>query len=326
MLKKGLCLVLMFLAGCTGAPPEPTATQFIVPTASPSLTATPTEAVVEQQPASTDTPTPIVVTQTATAQQVGTDGTALAQTAAPTVSAAAGQGLPTRNADWSPVERNFGGIPMVRVPAGCFAMGADDGPSDERPAHAICFFAPFWIDKFEVRQAQFSALDGVAASPSAFQGNNRPVEQITWFEARDYCIRRGGRLPTEAEWEYAARGPDALDYPWGGEFDPGRAVFSENSGQQTADVGTNPDGASWVGAHDMSGNVSEWTSSLFADYPYDSGDGREADDETTTNQQRVVRGGAWHADDPDNLRTASRSAALPMNADSSIGFRCVRDS
>src|SRR5690606_7838326 len=94
---------------------------------------------------------------------------------------------------------------------------------------------------------------------------------------------------------------------------------------QTADVGSRLAAASWVGAQDMSGNVWEWTSSMYEAYPYDAGDGRESADETTADQSRVLRGGAWSVDDPDNLRTSSRSASLPVNADSSTGFRCVRD-
>ena len=323
MLKKALCVVLMFLAGCTGAPPEPTATQSPTSTVTPTPTATDDPAA--QQLALTETAASIVATRAAAEQRAGLERTALAETVAPTLTAAASQGLLTRNADWTPVERSFGGIPMVQVPAGCFAMGAETDRTDESPVHTICFSEPFWIDKFEVWQAQYNALDGVAASPAAFAGDNRPVEQITWFEARDYCARRGGRLPTEAEWEYAARGPDALDYPWGSAFDPARAVFSENSGGQTADVGTKPNGASWVGALDMSGNVQEWTSSLHAAYPYDAADGREADDEATASQQRVLRGGAWNAADPADLRTAARLAYDPASADPGSGLRCVRD-
>lgn len=324
MLRNALCVILMFIAGCTGAPPEPTATQTPAPTVTPMPTAT--EDPAAQQLALTGTAAASMATQAAVEQQAGLERTALAETVAPTLTAAATQGLLTRSAGWTPVERSFGGIPMVQVPAGCFLMGAEMGNSDESPVHFICFSELFWMDKFEVRQAQFNALDGVAASSFAFEGDNRPVEQITWFEARDYCVRRGGRLPTEAEWEYAARGPDTLVYPWGSAFDPQRAVFAGSSGGQTADVGTKPDGASWVGALDMSGNVREWTSSLYAAYPYDAGDGRETDDEITASQQRVLRGGAWNTDDPADLRTASRLASDPASADSSTGLRCVRDS
>lgn len=323
MLKNAVCIVLIFIAGCTGAPLELTATQTPAPTV--TFTPTATEDPAAQHLALTETAAAVTATQAAVERQAGVQRTALAETAAPTLTAAAEQGLLTRNAAWTQVERNFGGIPMVQVPAGCFAMGTETGGSDQHPVHTICFFEPFWIDKFEVRQAQFNALDGVAANPVAFAGDNRPVEQITWFEARDYCVRRGARLPTEAEWEYAARGPDARDYPWGSVFDPARAVFAAGAAQQTADVGTKPDGASWVGALDMAGNVWEWTSSQYAAYPYDAGDGREADGDTTASQQRVLRGGAWSVESPERLHAASRLALAPSNADSSSGFRCVRD-
>ncbi|MCU0463837.1 MAG: SUMF1/EgtB/PvdO family nonheme iron enzyme, partial [Anaerolineae bacterium] len=165
----------------------------------------------------------------------------------------------TRNDDWTPVEREVDGVVMVLVPAGCFMMGSTIGDSDERPVHETCIEKPFWLDKTEVTQAQFAANGGMKANSNAFNGDNRPVEQITWFEAEAYCReQRGGRLPTEAEWEFAARGPDGLVYPWGYEFIAENVVYSQNSNRQTAEVGSRPGGESWVGALDLSGNVWEW--------------------------------------------------------------------
>ncbi len=214
---------------------------------------------------------------------------------------------------------NFKGVPMVLVPAGCFTMGSEDGDSDERPAHEQCFDAPFWIDRTEVTQAQFAALGGAAAMGSFFTGDNLPVEQITWSEARDFCAQRDARLPTEAEWEYAARGPDGLIYPWGDEWVGEDATWSGSSGGQTADVGSRTGGASWVGALDMSGNVWEWTSSLYRPYPYDAADGRE--DPASTEGQRALHGGSWF-NNSDELRAARRNG--DANRSNTHSFRCAR--
>jgi formylglycine-generating enzyme required for sulfatase activity len=135
--------------------------------------------------------------------------------------------------------------------------------------HPQCFDQPFWIDQYEVTNARYG-------SAGYFEGDNRPRESVDWFAAAEHCAVRGARLPTEAEWEYAARGPSAWVYPWGNDFVDANAVSSwENTVRRTAPVGSRPGGASWVGALDISGNVWDWTSTLYAEYPYDSDDGRE---------------------------------------------------
>jgi formylglycine-generating enzyme required for sulfatase activity len=164
------------------------------------------------------------------------------------------------------VVRDFGGVVMVLVPPGCFMLGSENGGGDEKPVNQQCFGKPFWIDRTEVTQSQFMQLGGQMAQAPYFKGNSRPVDSITWFEARDYCARRGARLPTEAEWEYAERGPDNLVYPWGNVWDEGKAVWSRSVSQGTAYVGSISNGASWVGATDMIGNVWEWTSSLYKQF------------------------------------------------------------
>jgi iron(II)-dependent oxidoreductase len=194
-------------------------------------------------------------------------------------------------------------------------MGFDEGRRDQRPQHEVCFSAPFWIDLYEVTNTQYGA-------PGNFQGDNRPRENLTWFEARDHCARRGARLPTEAEWEYAARGPDSLLYPWGNELIDDNLVFDRNNNNETADVGTRPNGVSWVGAFDMAGNVHEWTNSIYRPYPYDASDGREAPDDLTST--RVYRSSLNSYIDF-GASAAMRFSADPNMRDWFVGFRCARD-
>ncbi len=219
------------------------------------------------------------------------------------------------NADWTPVVETFGGVEMVQVPPGCFTMGNAAGRRDESPEHRICFDRPYWIDRTEVTNAQFG-------SQGNFGGEQRPRENLTWFEARDFCASRDARLPTEAEWEYAARGPDNLLYPWGNELDAALLVFDQNSNNETAAVGSIPAGASWVGALDMAGNVWEWVSSAYAPYPYESADGRENLDDATA--RRVYRGGVGSYIDF-GVGAATRFRDLPETRSWFVGFRCARD-
>lgn len=229
----------------------------------------------------------------------------------------------TRNTDWTPIERDFDEVTMVLVPAGCFDMGTTTN-SNEQPIHEQCFDEPFWIDKYEVTQAQFQRLGGRRENLLFFPGENRPVEGITWFEARDFCALRDSRLPTEAEWEYAARGPDDLVYPWGNTWNASSAVSYRSDSQGTANVGSIPAGVSWVGAMDMSGNVWEWISSLYENYPYDATDGREADTGTRTDVFRVWRGGAWLNEHPRYFDAGARNGRSPRVRDYGVGFRCAR--
>ncbi len=210
---------------------------------------------------------------------------------------------------------------MLLVPAGCFEMGGTMFP-DQQPVHEICFATPFWIDQVEVTQTQFRGLGGVKAAPSGYSGDNRPVEVITWFEARDFCRLRGGRLPTEAEWEYAARGPDSLIYPWGSAWEAEKVISNRSDTRGSALAGSIPAGASWVGALDMAGNVRELTSSLYRPYPYDPADGREGN---TGGEQRVARGGSWFDAVSSELRAQFRRRTNPNLGYGTVGFRCVRD-
>lgn len=243
--------------------------------------------------------TPIAVTATPEATS----------TSAPTVAA-----TETHNADWSPTIEEIDGIRMAQVPAGCFMMGDDAHGLDEAPETRQCFEAGFWIGVTEVTNAQYG-------SDGEFLGIDRPRADATWFEARDFCAGRGERLPTEAEWEYAARGPDGLLYPWGNDWVEDRGVSLNNSTDHPFIAASFPEGASWVGALDMAGNLWEWTSSAYVPYPYDAKDGREA---VESKDRRVVRGGAWDTADI-ALRTTTRFGYEANWSMPDAGFRCVRD-
>lgn len=254
----------------------------------------------------------------------------------------------TANGQWTRVVREFDGVEMVLVPAGCFVMGSTDEQidaalaackagggavhegvggqcdrgwyADEQPATGICFDTPFWIDRYEVINRQFAKFGGQAARGSRFTGDNRPREQITWFEARDYCALRGARLPTEAEWEYAARGPDNSMYPWGNDFVADNVVCVENSDHQTGEVGAEhrPGGVSWVGAYDLSGNVWEWVSTLYRRYPYSV----RSESDTDTTNWRVLRGNSWDVQSF-FLYSSDRSMVEPDYSDEYGGVRCA---
>ncbi|MCU0500103.1 MAG: formylglycine-generating enzyme family protein, partial [Anaerolineae bacterium] len=221
------------------------------------------------------------------------------------------------NGDWQPFVHLFeDGVPMVLVPTGCFRMGSEDG-------HEQCFDRPFWIDQTEVTQAQFARLGGSNANGSCYLGENRPETCLTWFEARDFCESRGAQLPTEREWEYAARGVESWVYPWGNEAPNANLAIYSRGG--TADVLSVPDGNSWVGAADMAGNVLEWTSTTYDQlrfsYPYSLNDERDNTDLSVNH--RVLRGGSWF-NDGDDLRAAYRYRVGPPVQFNFLGFRCAR--
>jgi formylglycine-generating enzyme required for sulfatase activity len=207
--------------------------------------------------------------------------------------------------------QEFNGVEMVLVPAGCFNMG-NDGEGGQQ-----CFDEPFWIDRYEVSNEQYGSTGCVDSSSQPKQ----PRNCVSWADAHDFCESRGARLPTEAEWEYAARGPDNLIYPWGNDFVADNVIHHDNSKGQTAAVGSRSGGVSWAGAYDMSGNVWEWTSTLYRNYPYDADDGREL--YTMGNKQHILRGGSFENTEgflPATFRFSGSSGYV----DDIRGFRCVR--
>lgn len=221
------------------------------------------------------------------------------------------------NDEWTPDIQDFDGVQMALVPAGCFMMGDETGNWNEKPAHEVCFEEPFWIDVYVVTNGQYGAA--VERCVEFSSEDDQPHICIDWSDAVAHCKSRGARLPTEAEWEYAARGPDGLAYPWGNEFNSDYVVWDVS---QTAAVGSKPDGASWVGALDMSGTVYEWVSDWY-DGGYYASSPRENPTGPERGEKRVLRGGAGLDDISFYLRAGARSWLLPDDSGSFVGFRCA---
>ncbi|HRE47173.1 MAG TPA: SUMF1/EgtB/PvdO family nonheme iron enzyme [Aggregatilineales bacterium] len=234
----------------------------------------------------------------------------------------------TENAAWTPLVRTVDGVPMALVPPGCFMMGSEGGEANEKPAHRVCVEQSFWIDQMEVSSAQFQAAGGNATDTTPAKGADHPRTGVTWTEAFTFCTLRGGRLPTEAEWEYAARGVDGWLYPWGNEFEPANAAFGQGGEEQSAPMGSHPGGISWVGTYDQSGNAAEWVNTIYNPtrfpYPYRYDDGREQYDAAPKEVKRVVRGGSY-ADAPNHLRATYRDGVSERETAPTLGFRCARD-
>ncbi len=236
----------------------------------------------------------------------------------------------TNNSDWQPVTRSFDGVPMALVPAGCFMMGSGNGEDNEQPASEVCLDA-FWVGQTEVTNSQYLAcVNAGACEPPSIPGGydssanaDYPVVNVTWFQARVYSEWAGGRLPSEAEWEYAARGPESWDYPWGDTAPTCEQANTWECGVKfLLRVGAyqRAAGASWVGALDMAGNALEWTNSAYRSYPYSAADGRE---NTSSNVQRVLRGGSWFSNGYTAL-SATRTGSVQSYWYNYLGFRVVR--
>lgn len=229
-----------------------------------------------------------------------------------------------------PLRDPASGLEFVLVPAGEFRMGTEDGDEDARPVHRVRL-AAFQMSRCEVTHAQYARfLQATGRQAPAHWTNNRfgndlqPVVGVSWEDADAYCRWAGGRLPTEAEWEYAARGTDGRPYPWGREpVDATRAAYHLDVGfGATKPVGGAPAGASPFGVLDMAGNVFEWCSDWYAADAY----GRSAAENPagpSTGEQRVIRGGAWISL-PDACHAAARGHFPPGSRSLLIGIRVVR--
>ena len=213
---------------------------------------------------------------------------------------------------------------MVRIPAGTFNMGSNDGGADEKPVHAVRVGA-FEMDVTEVTVGAYRRCVNAGTCSAAWTDEycnwgasgkeEHPINCVDWSQANSYCGWAGKRLPTEEEWEYGARGTDRRTYPWGNEGPGGQLCWSRwESEAATCVVGSYASGDSPFRLHDMAGNVSEWTASGYsADYS-----------KSRDNAVVVDRGGGWFHRAPSEVRTADRHWSSPANSNSGLGFRCAR--
>jgi formylglycine-generating enzyme required for sulfatase activity len=216
----------------------------------------------------------------------------------------------------------------VTIPAGQFQMGSENGDTDEKPVHTV-YVDQFEIGKYEITNDQYTQCVNAGICLVRKNGVNGeigddeglyPVAFVTWYDANDYCKWVGGRLPTEAEWEKAARGTDQRLFSWGEDISCDKANYGACGVGGTTPVGSYESGKSPYGLYDMVGNIAEWTSSLHQPYPYDENDGRE---DLNSSDYRVVRGGSWE-DMAYYVRSAGRYGVNSGAAN--FGFRCARDS
>ncbi len=281
------------------------------------------------------------------------------QTSSPTIEVIAPGSIKTSSID---------GMEMVFIPGGEFIMGWTglDATVSNGPGPTADFMEfpvtvdDFWIDKYEVTNAQYNLCVEAEKCEPYHQNNltpyglayftdpkydNYPVINVSWYMARDYCTWAGRRLPTEAEWERAARNDDGRKYPWGNQpYDDHLANICDKDcppskkGVQgnpkfddgfsgPAPVGSYPEGASPYGVMDMAGNVWEWTSSAADPYPYQAEDGRESQYDIEYGSkwpERILRGGTWN-DGYAYIRSSFRYRAVATYWNNNMGFRCAMD-
>jgi len=245
------------------------------------------------------------------------------------------------------------GMPQVYIPAGTFRMGGMDvrRAPNEIPDHDVQLDA-YWIDQLEVTNAMFALCmsNGGCTPPQSFKSQRRtdyfdnpefkdyPVVYVAWGQAKAYCEWAGRRLPTEAEWEHAARGDDFRTFPWGEDKADGTLTNFNMLVGDTSRVGTYPAGASPFGVLDMAGNVAEWVNDFYSfDYSVSKSVINPTGPETSSSFNRVVRGGSL-GDAEINIRVSKRSSVLGSNLSAApgsrsyfgdfsprIGFRCAED-
>ncbi len=249
------------------------------------------------------------------------------------------------------------GVAQVWVPAGSFMMGAIESEQvdppgfafaemkSEYPLREVQITKGFWIDTYEVTVGSFKqfaeaggyeekaywseaglawlseqSIESLIKRCSYLKDENLPRVCVTWYEAEAYASWRGGRLPTEAEWEYAASGPESFIYPWGNEFDETLANTIHSPGLKP--VGSHPGGVSWVGAHDMSGNAMEWVQD-WVDFDYYATSPSVDPQGPETGKNKIEKGG-WWGGVPYLARTAYHHFTdPPQYQDLHIGFRIV---
>ena len=250
--------------------------------------------------------------------------------------------------------RPIDGMVMVYVPEGSFPMGSDEGRDDEKPVHQVSLDA-YWIDRTVVTNGQFATFIKATEYKTTAEGRggsygytdnkkweyikgaswryprgpgsdlkgleDHPVVHVSWEDAIAYCEWAGARLPTEAEWEYAARGPGGNKYPWGEKKPDCELAQFSKCGSQTVPVDSLPKGASWVEALNMAGNVWEWVNDWYASDYYAKSPGHNPQG-PGSGSYKVLRGGSWGSSE-DVLRSAYRYDSVPVSGRGIIGFRCA---
>ena len=320
---------------------EAMAAAMLASTPSPTATAVPTETPTAPP---TDTPT---ITSTPEPSET------------PTIA-------PSPTSDTPPESyiREEDGMNMNYIPGGTFMMGSLEedftAAPDEKPQHEVKI-DPFYLDQFEVTVAQYAAfLNRIGTYKEACYENdcvhprfeagftsylleenqgdgtfiyipltgfaNYPINHVSWYGAQGYCEAIGARLPTEAEWEFAARSDDGRIYPWGNETpDEDKAVFASSSYDNLKPVDALPDGQSPFGNYAMAGSLWEWTNDWY-DEDYYSISPRNNPTGPETSLNKVIRGGAWPDNNlADRIRSANRSNFTPDFISATVGFRCARD-
>ncbi len=242
-------------------------------------------------------------------------------------------GARTRPPPARPVQPAFPASPpgtMVTVAGGTFTMGSDEGHAEEKPPHEVTV-ATFALDVTEVTGSAYkSCVDSGKCTAPATGGScnwgraglgEHPVNCVDWEQATAYCAFVGRRLPTEEEWEYAARGSAGRTFPWGADAPGSRACWNgegntagKGKRTSTCEVGTHASGDTPEGVKDLAGNVWEWTSSGYSE---DYSKNRATD-------KRVTRGGGWAHPDTVNLRGVRRGRSAPAFRHTALGFRCAR--
>ncbi|MEM7678063.1 MAG: SUMF1/EgtB/PvdO family nonheme iron enzyme [Myxococcota bacterium] len=219
---------------------------------------------------------------------------------------------------------------MVTIPSGVFTRGDLNGEPSEYPERKIAVSA-FRIDRYEASNADYricvqqGACDATPYLDDKILGEDAlPAVGLSWFDASRYCAWLGRRLPTEAEWEYAAKGTDDRRFPWSGPFDASRANTGRSDPyRSTAPVVALVDGESPFGVRNMAGNAAEWVGDYFDPLYY-----RKPEDATDPagpeqGRERVVRGGSYR-DAPYSVRVAARRAQSPTEVDNTVGVRCAQ--
>jgi sulfatase modifying factor 1 len=236
---------------------------------------------------------------------------------------------PTPSPTPSPTTNPLVNMVMVRIPAGEFQMGspAGDGNEDEYPRHRV-YLDAYDIGRYEVTNQQFYTF--ISATGYQAEGNwqiyfsadtaNYPVVNVTWNDAVAYCNWAGLHLPTEAQWEKAARGTDGRAYPWGNAWDPGACNYNYS---RPKPIGSYPMDSSPYTIMDMAGNVSEWCSDWYGERYYASSPERNPEG-PASGGSRVYRSGSFYDTDSSATRTACRKAGGVGIYLNYLGFRCVR--